>query len=271
MGLPSLRLHLDAVAHRLRQARGLDVAMDFDGTLAPFVDRPADAHMDRRARVALQRLSRLPHARIAVLSGRRLADLRRRVHIPGAYLVGTAGLEPSVDGHVTPRPPLPPLPKELKLALGAWSERFPGAWIERKGLAMSVHFAQLHAHERATFLSGVRRRIAPFADTVEAIRNSRTIELSPLGGANKGMRLRDWHRSHPRGTLLVYLGDDANDLPALAYTNASRGIAITVGRPLAGAHYRIDSPRHAAAFLDWLGRTWAALHPPVRSGRNDTT
>ena len=264
MALPALRLHLDDVAHRLRQAHGLDLAMDFDGTLAPFVDRPTQARMDSRARLALQRLARQALVKIAVLSGRRLADLRRRVRIPGVYLVGTAGLEPSLNGHQAPTPPLPPLPRSLAGSLATWAERFPNAWVEPKGLAMSVHFALLEPRRRAAFLVGVRRRLAPYAADLEVTRNERTIELAPRGGPNKGTRLRDWHRSHPRGTLLIYLGDDANDLPALAHTSAHRGIAITVGRALPGAHYRIDSPRHAAAFLDWLSHTWPALHPPAR-------
>jgi trehalose-phosphatase len=269
MPLPPVRLHLDDVARRLARVRALDLATDFDGTLSPIVERPAQARMDPRARRALERLARAPHVRVAVLSGRRLADLRRRVRIGGVHLVGSGGLETArVFGRAAAA--LPPLPAAIEEAMSEWATLHPPAWIEPKGPALGVHFGLLTPSIRAPFIAGVRRRLAPFTRRIEVTRNARSWDLAPRGSANKGTRLREWHEAQHAGALLVYLGDDANDLPALAYARSRRGLSISVGQPLRGARYTIRSPHHAAAFLEWLAQTWGALHPghAVRGARS---
>ena len=52
---------------------------DYDGTLTPIVDDPADAVLAAQTREDLARLARSPRARVAVISGRGLEDLRARV------------------------------------------------------------------------------------------------------------------------------------------------------------------------------------------------
>ena len=63
---------LDAAA----EAESLLVALDFDGTLAPFTERPEDSRPLPAARDALDALARLPRTTVAVISGRPLDFLR---------------------------------------------------------------------------------------------------------------------------------------------------------------------------------------------------
>jgi hypothetical protein len=63
--------------HELARGRGLVALLDFDGTLAPVVPDPAAAALAPMARSALAALAVNPRARLAVLSGRALADVRR--------------------------------------------------------------------------------------------------------------------------------------------------------------------------------------------------
>src|ERR1700722_17659613 len=71
------------------RANGLLVATDFDGTLAEVVLTPADAHLRDDVREALMALAR--RARVAVVSGRALSDLRARVAIEGVAVAGEHG------------------------------------------------------------------------------------------------------------------------------------------------------------------------------------
>ena len=67
------------------------VGLDFDGTLAPIVDRPENARLDTGMLERLHRLAkRVP---TAVVSGRDLDILRDRIPVPGITLVGSHGLE----------------------------------------------------------------------------------------------------------------------------------------------------------------------------------
>ena len=149
------------VARRLRSARRLLVATDFDGTIAPFVDHPTRARLDPGVRAALVALRRRPGVRLAVLSGRRLADLRRRVPIAGVFLGGSGGLETQdargrLHVHVARAQRLP---EALRASLRAWCARFAGTWLEEKPLALAVHDRDLEPRRRGAFGAGVRRRI----------------------------------------------------------------------------------------------------------------
>jgi trehalose 6-phosphate phosphatase len=266
MRLPPVRLHLDAIARRLRTARALDLATDFDGTLSPIVESPGRAAIDPHARAALERLLSAPRARVAVVSGRPLADLRRLVPLRGIAMAGNSGIEPSRTLAGPRRVRTATLPAGLHETLVAWAGRFPRAWIERKGHVLAAHFGLLGARDRTRFVAGVRRRVTPLAPHVQVTRGGRSIELAPAGSADKGTVLRRWHGNRAAGTLLLYLGDDANDLPALAYARRCGGVAIAVGRPLAGAHYQLADPREAAAFLAWLAQVWTAFGAAAAGG-----
>jgi trehalose 6-phosphate phosphatase len=78
----------------------LVLLLDFDGTLAPIVERPELAAMPEATRDGLSRLMARPGVEVAVVSGRGLADVRERAAIPGIAYAGNHGMEihgPGVD------------------------------------------------------------------------------------------------------------------------------------------------------------------------------
>lgn len=238
------------------RARGLDVASDFDGTLAPIVSHPDRSALDPRARAAIHALQKLPGVRVAVMSGRRLADLERQAALRGVFLVGTAGIETrDLQGHrrVHGRGRIPPA---IGIALRAWCRRFPGAWVEDKGPGLSVHYRAVPARRRTAFTAGLKRRLALHRDAVEVTYGLRVFELRPEGSPDKAAALARWLGRSGRGRLLVYLGDDANDRPALQQVRAWGGFAIAVGRRRLPAIYRLSGPAAAKVFLEWLAAAW---------------
>jgi trehalose-6-phosphatase len=66
---------LQAALEALAATDRLLVALDFDGTLAPTVDRPEDARAVPAAREAIQRLVALEDTWVAYVSGRALDSL----------------------------------------------------------------------------------------------------------------------------------------------------------------------------------------------------
>ena len=86
----------DALIRRLRelsQTPRLLVALDFDGTLAPEVDVPDDARAIPAAREAVLRLLRVPHTRVALVSGRAMESLIRVTDLPdNVLLFGSHGI-----------------------------------------------------------------------------------------------------------------------------------------------------------------------------------
>ncbi|MEM0984166.1 MAG: trehalose-phosphatase, partial [Planctomycetota bacterium] len=84
----------DATIEALARTPRLLVACDYDGTLSPIVENPADAVPIRESVVALQQLCETPDTSVAVVSGRALSDLAQRVDLPPrVHLVGSHGSE----------------------------------------------------------------------------------------------------------------------------------------------------------------------------------
>ena len=69
--LGELREPIGRAAHLL-------VGLDFDGTLSPIVARPELVALPAETRDALEAISARPDCTLAILSGRRLADVKDR-------------------------------------------------------------------------------------------------------------------------------------------------------------------------------------------------
>src|SRR5260370_27102349 len=84
---------LAEIRERVREAAALSFFLDFDGTLAPIVNDPADAWLAPAVRSSLAALAARDDTLVAVVSGRAVADLRPRVGIASAIYAGNHGLE----------------------------------------------------------------------------------------------------------------------------------------------------------------------------------
>src|SRR6266481_7127503 len=81
------------VAGRFRSTQTIALFLDFDGTIAQLRPRPDDVWLDVGTRRTLQRLTQSPHFRVWVVSGRRRADVRARIRVPGIRYLGLHGWE----------------------------------------------------------------------------------------------------------------------------------------------------------------------------------
>jgi trehalose-phosphatase len=236
------------------------VATDFDGTLTPIVRRPGLAVLGSRARAALAALVALPRARVAVISGRRLDDLRHHIGMRRLFLAGTGGLE-SQDERGRRTLHLPPgceIPGVVREALEAWCAKFRGAWLEDKGVAVALHYRALPARRAPGFRAGVRRIAARAPGRTRLLQGKQVVEVMPAFAWDKAAAVRYWHQHHGRGGLLFYFGDDTNDEPAHQLVRRRRGISVGVGRRTTRAEYALDSELQVVWFLEWLAREWRA-------------
>src|SRR5512135_2177296 len=103
--------------------------LDFDGVLAPIVERPEDAMPPPETRAELERLVGR-YALVAVVSGRAGDDVRARLGVDGVVCVGSHGLE------------LEPQADRWRRTLAAFAADapWPQAQVELKGLAVAFHF-----------------------------------------------------------------------------------------------------------------------------------
>ena len=251
------------IARALDRATRLEVATDFDGTLVGIVARPDAVVPPARTRRLIARLAAMSDVRVAVLSGRPLADLERRLPMAGVFLAGSAGLELRETSGRRRRTTARSIPRRLIEALRDWCRRFEGAWVEDKGPAIAVHFRAVRPRRRGAFGTGVRRRVVAHRGGVLLERGKMVYELRPAGTGTKASALDRWRGTRPgartRGPVaLFYFGDDANDEPVFRRVRHLGGFTVAVGRRRSGAEFRVRGPDAVVAFLDRLASAWQA-------------
>jgi len=201
------------------------VGLDFDGTLSPIVDDPAEAHIHPGAAEVLIGLAEVV-ATIAVITGR---PARQALALGGlddvGNTIGDAGHELHLYGQygfehwsstrrrvVSPRPPhglssfLGALPRLLRRNDAA------DAHIEEKGLAIAVHTRRLAdpaaAYDR--LLPQIRALAAEHGMVVEP---GRMVIEARAAGMDKGGVVRALVEELGAGGFL-FAGDDLGDLEA---------------------------------------------------------
>jgi trehalose 6-phosphate phosphatase len=240
--LPHALERVPGWADAWRRTGRLVLLLDFDGTLAPIVDRPEQAAMPGGTRRALERLMAMPGVDVAVVSGRGLADVRERAAIPGIAYAGNHGMEihgPGVD-RVHPeaaaaRPVLERAAGELASAISG----IPGAFLEDKELTLSVHF-RLAPRDRLAELNAIIHRVVDPLPGVHVTHGKQVVEVQPNVDWNKGkavLFLLDGMRP-PAGAPVLFLGDDRTDedaFRALRDSGAGDGIVVAEAPPESSA------------------------------------
>jgi trehalose 6-phosphate phosphatase len=242
------------------------VFFDFDGTLSDIVDDPDMAALTAGAAEALQSLT--TQCPVAVLSGRDLADVRRRIALPGIWYAGSHGFEAvGLDGEhhqndaaASAIPVLEDAAAELREQLGT----ITGVAVEDKRFGVAVHYRNAERDRVGEVLAAVRgigQRAALRVTTGREV-----IELRPDIDWDKGKTLRwvvDQISDDQSARLLpIYLGDDITDEDAFDAVLGD-GIGIVVrhsddGDRATAARYALNSPAQVSDFAGRLARRIAA-------------
>ncbi|WP_161973158.1 trehalose-phosphatase [Halostella litorea] len=229
------------IADRAAERGGLALFSDFDGTLAPIVERPDEAAMADGMADLLQTFRDAPAVTTAVVSGRALADLRERVGVDGLAYAGNHGLELDADGETT----VHPAAADARDALSEVCRRLrreidaQGVVVEDKGATATVHYRM--ADEGA--VPRVRERVRAAAEdaSLELTSGKAVLELRPRTDWDKG-RAVEWllDRRVPDGErpTAVYVGDDTTDEAAFRALPEG-GVGVKVGDGETAADYRV--------------------------------
>jgi trehalose 6-phosphate phosphatase len=245
---------LDQLASR---AVAAGIFCDFDGCLAPIVPDPDDAQPLPGAVETLERLAARFKV-VAIVSGRSAADLTTRVRATGVRLIGLPGLEDARDGAVVANGVAERFRGAVERAAARLERELvaaPGAVLERKGLALAVHF------RRAPQPGATEQIATPIVldvarDEGLVVAPGRLIlEARPPGGGNKGDAIRRIVAADDLTAALVG-GDDVGDLAAFdAVAEVEVGVRVAVLAPesprelAAKADVAVDSPRAFVALL----------------------
>lgn len=240
------------VRERLAEGDPALVALDFDGTLTEIVDDPAAPRLTPERLRVLERIPS-PARRLAIVSGRALADVRSRVAIENALYVGNHGLEIEGPGLAGDDEGSAAIAGRLR-ALLSDLDLPAGAFAEDKRLTATVHIRPREDHG---LHESVGRALTPVVERAGfRLRPGKASwEIRPAEAPDKGDALRALIARVPgaRARTTLYAGDDSTDEDA--FLALPDGITVRVsdddGVPTA-ARYRLRSPDETYRFLEIL-------------------
>ncbi len=227
------------------------LAFDLDGTLAPLTDRPTDAVV---APATARRLESLCAAwTVAVITGRAVADARRRLGFLPHYIVGNHGAER--DGAVSCAAlanTLDPVRERLSTQPDGWRKH--GIVVEDKGLSLALHYR--HATPRRAARQWLNRLAATVGPDISAIYGHAVLNLTPQRAPNKGDALQAIMREC--GTAQAFfIGDDTTDESAFAGL-VLPSVSVRIGP--AGVRTRAIFRMHDQSQIDLLLQKLMELH-----------
>jgi trehalose-phosphatase len=237
------------VARRVHTAKDLRLFLDFDGTLVDFRSRPDQVTLEPEMRTRLRKLAAHPFVHVAIVSGRRRAELLHYVKVARVEFLGLYGWEKEAGMHL-PEPAMRSL-SQARLILGDLPNQAPGIFIEDKGLSLAVHFREASPAAERKARSWLRRITAQFREHLHIIRGSNVWELLPREIRGKGFALRGILRGLPRPFLPFYVGDDLTDEEAFAALRT--GVTVLAG-PLrrTKARFHLRGTSEVGTFLERL-------------------
>jgi trehalose 6-phosphate phosphatase len=226
---------------------GAALFLDFDGTLVELAEAPDLIRVPAALPDLLARLSERLGGRVAILSGRALADLDRHLGRCGLALAGSHGLELRLPGGRTLAGAAPAALADARGEIVEFAAARPGLLIEEKPASIALHYrrAPERADEVSTFLVALAARTGLLLQHGKMV-----IELRPPG-ADKGDALRRLMAEPPfAGARPLFVGDDLTDEDAFAAAASMGGAGLLVGekRPTA-ARWRLPG---VAAVARWL-------------------
>lgn len=248
---------LDAQLERLARVPTLLVASDYDGTLAPIVSDPSQAHPLRESMVALCGLSELKNTHVAVISGRALRDLAEFTKLPpSVHLVGSHGSEFDVGFARSMAESSRSLLSTIEHELGEIAASHPSFQIERKPAAVALHYRNAEDVDEDELIDRVLKRGPGRHAGVHPKLGKRVIELTVVD-TNKGKALQTVRR-RVGASAVIFFGDDVTDEDIFAQL-CGPDIGVKVGPEETAAQYRVSDPEEVArclARLLELRQTW---------------
>ena len=236
--------------------------LDYDGTLTPIIERPELAILSGETKEVLEKLIENERFKIFIVSGRTLADVKKLVGIDPIVYIGNHGFEiegGSIDFGDFSFERFREILEYLKWDINRELIFFKGAFVEDKGLGLSVHYRLLNSKNESIFEIFFDKITREFSsrNEIRIVTGKKVFEIRPPIAWDKGGAILWLLKAHEEAmnnqkAVAIYIGDDQTDEDAF---KALSKIATTihVGNPQStAAGYFLESPQEVTKFLGYL-------------------
>ncbi|MEQ9498371.1 MAG: trehalose-phosphatase [Deltaproteobacteria bacterium] len=227
------------------------VALDFDGTLAPIVDRPEDAALPEVTRPILERLAST-HT-LAIVTGRDVKSVDTLLRMPDVWRIGLHGHERcapngDIESHALDDETAHQIERRRVAAKRA-VEAIEGAWIEDKSSGLAMHTRACSPDDEVE----AQRRFTEVmvGAPLDLVRGKRVVEARPRG-VHKGTALLALAEELGARSIF-YAGDDVTDEDAFESLAGREGaLTVKVGEGATRAGHRVQDPPALRRVLEAL-------------------
>lgn len=250
------------VKARLR-GKYLFIFLDFDGTLAPIAATPGKAVLSQENRALLKRISEGPASKLAIISGRSLKDIKKKVGLKNVIYSGNHGLEiegPKIKFRSSILPRYLRIIEEIKSELERRISSLKGVFVEDKGLSISLHY-RMADRKQISLIKSIFHEAVIFyliKDKIRIKAGKMVLDVRPPVEWDKGkivlwLLARQALAAEEADILPVYIGDDYTDEDAFRALK-NKGLTVFVGKPKESyARYYL---RDTKEVTDFLRRLW---------------
>ncbi len=208
--------------------------LDFDGTLSPIRKDPEQCYLSPDIKKLLKAILDSQKSLVAILSGRSLFDLKKRLSLRGIFYAGSHGLEISGPGMrfvhkeaVLLKPVINDIMLNLKKTIG----NHKGIIIEEKPYSFALHYRNAAKNVipfvRESFFATLIKE-AGHRQSLNSMEGKKVLELMPRVSWHKGTAALHIMNKLDKQYLPVCVGDDITD-ETLFETFSKTGITIRVG------------------------------------------
>lgn len=241
----------DQAALALLAAPDCALFLDFDGTLVDLAPRPDQVVVTPALLAALDALFQRLDGRLAIVSGRPIAELDRMLAPLLLPAAGVHGMERRGSDGVLRQLAAPDF-SAVRARADALAARHPGLWVEQKHGALALHYRQ--APQLQALCVEAMAQAASASPGLLLMEGKMIVEVKSAG-TSKGTAIRDFLAEPPfLGHRPLFIGDDTTDEAGFEYVQRVGGIGLKVGPGPSVAHCRIVSSQ---AVRDALARAAA--------------
>jgi trehalose-phosphatase len=213
--------------------------LDYDGTLAPIVETPEKAEIDQKTKKLLENLSALSDCQIAIVSGRAMNDIKKRINLKKIIYVGNHGFEilgPNICFENSHFPQSRKIFQRILKTLRSGLQDVKGVIFEDKGATLSVHYRLVEDKQIKFFEKVFQKTLKTYAADKELrVRKGKKVyEIRPPIDWDKGKAVL-WLLKENRNFLenekavAIYIGDDETDEDAFDVLK-EKALTIRVGK-----------------------------------------
>ncbi len=236
--------------------KNLLIGCDFDGTLAPFTLKPHQAKLPTEIRKLLERLARKKEIQVAVISGRALKDVEKKVGIKRLIYCGNHGLEIKIRDQVWIHSEATDLAEHIQTLsqkIRRWLPQFSGTELENKHLSLSLHYRRVRKKSAIKKLeSFLKKEMSPYGDHLRVVHGKKLFDVRPKIAWDKGDAILHLIKQLGPSWKACFIGDDVTDEEAF-HTLNQKALSIRVG-PAKNTHaqFLIHNRGYVERFLKLL-------------------